>query len=237
MQLSEQTIKLLKNFSNINSGIWIEQGNELVTTSKNKNIIATAVIDNSFPNSFGIYDLNTLLSIFSLHKITPELEFDKHNLIISGLSGRSKIKYRYCAEEMLVIPPKKRIELPSNDIEFVLEEDDYKWICNAANILDSENIAITSDGTEVKLHVFDLKNDSAHNDALLIDVDPEGVKYNIIFEFDLWNKLLEGSYEVTVYANDLNSKNPIAMAKFVHRSMELEYVLLVHEDSTYEVQG
>jgi hypothetical protein len=238
MILKENTLEILKNFSAINGGIWIDEGNVLKITSKNKCIFGMATVENEFPNSFGIYDLPTLLSIFSLHKSAPEIEFDKYNLIVNGLSGRSKIKYRYCAEEMLVIPPKKEITLPSVDIEFSMNEEDYIWICNAAKILESPNIAIKSDGKKISLCTFDFKNNAAHTDSLEIDENNTGVKYNIIFEFDIWNKMMSGSYNVSIHAKGLSDKNPsnrIAAAMFKHTTKSLQYVLMVHEESTYDV--
>lgn len=233
MQLKEETLDILKNFSAINSGIWINKGEVLSTTDKNKNIIGTAITENEFPTSFGIYDVATLLSIFSLHKSAPELEFQEHNLVVSGLGGRSKIKYRYCAEEMLVVPPKRQITLPSEDIVFSLNEEDYLWVCNAAKILESPNVAVRSDGDKVYLVTFDLKNNSAHDDALEIDAQATGKTYNIIFDFSLWNKIMTGSYDVAIHASGLNDKDAIAIAKFKHRTKKLEYIMLVHEASTY----
>ncbi len=60
MKLSEKTLTLLKNFSNINQSILFKQGSSLRTISVMKNILAEATIDEDLPTDFGIYDLVTI---------------------------------------------------------------------------------------------------------------------------------------------------------------------------------
>ena len=49
MKLSNKTLEVLKNFSNINQNILIEEGNVLRTISTMKNILGSATIVESFP--------------------------------------------------------------------------------------------------------------------------------------------------------------------------------------------
>ena len=92
MKLSSDTINLLKNFASINQGIYFKQGKTIKTISTNKNILAEANIAEEFTTEFGVYDLNNFLSVISLHKDDPTLNFEDKNILISGLKGRSKIK-------------------------------------------------------------------------------------------------------------------------------------------------
>ena len=66
MKLSNKTLEVLKNFSNINQNILIEEGNVVRTISTMKNILGSATITESFPIEFGIYDLNEFLGVMSL---------------------------------------------------------------------------------------------------------------------------------------------------------------------------
>ena len=75
MNLSQDTISILKNFSDINTNILINSGQQLKTISTMKNIQAVADIPESFEQEFGIYDLNEFLSV--------EL-FDKSNIAFNG---------------------------------------------------------------------------------------------------------------------------------------------------------
>ena len=74
MKLSEKTLTLLKNFSNINQSILFKQGSSLRTISVMKNILAEATIDEDLPTDFGIYDLGQFLNGLALHA-RPELDF------------------------------------------------------------------------------------------------------------------------------------------------------------------
>ena len=74
MKLSEQTISILKNFSNINSGLFFQQGKQIRTVAPSKAILAHANIAEEIPVEFGIYDLNRLLGVLSLIE-QPDIEF------------------------------------------------------------------------------------------------------------------------------------------------------------------
>ena len=116
MKISPDTTAILKNFAHINQGIFFKKGNVISTVSPQKNILADATISETIPQDFGIYDLNNFLSVNSLFKEGSELEFDQNHVIIKGLGGRSKIKYRITDPSMIVVAPDKRPNLPAVDV-------------------------------------------------------------------------------------------------------------------------
>ena len=61
MQISRQTFDILKNFSEINSGILVKPGDKLETISSLKNILAKADVTELFETEFAIYDLTEFL--------------------------------------------------------------------------------------------------------------------------------------------------------------------------------
>ena len=66
MQLSSDTLNVLKNFATINPNVVIKPGQQLKTISEAKTILANAQIVEDFPVEFGIYDLNEFLSVYNL---------------------------------------------------------------------------------------------------------------------------------------------------------------------------
>jgi hypothetical protein len=54
MKLSNETLGVLKNFGNINSGIFLKQGKTIKTVSTHKNILAQATITDEIPSDFGM---------------------------------------------------------------------------------------------------------------------------------------------------------------------------------------
>ena len=57
MNISENTISVLKNFSDINQNILVKPGNKIQTISTMKNILAEAEVTEKFDSEFAIYDL------------------------------------------------------------------------------------------------------------------------------------------------------------------------------------
>ena len=96
--LSKTTIEILKNFSTINTSIVIKEGNVLRTISNEENILATAKVEETFPQTFAIYDLNQFLAGLSLFE-NPSLVFDNVDYLIIK-SGRSRVKYYFSDPEI-----------------------------------------------------------------------------------------------------------------------------------------
>ena len=61
MNLTSDTVNVLKNFSDINQNILIKPGNKVQTISTMKNILAEAEITEKFESEFAIYDLPEFL--------------------------------------------------------------------------------------------------------------------------------------------------------------------------------
>jgi DNA mismatch repair ATPase MutL len=213
MKLSSETLGVLKNFGSINSGIYFKQGKTVKTVSSHKNILAQATIPDEIPSDFGIYDLNEFLSVVSLHKDDLSLEFDSKNVVISGRSGRSKIKYRACEATMITVPPEKELQMPNAEITFNLSAEDFRWILDASNVLGSPQISVESDGEKVTINTVDTTNDSAHTESLTLDVEASGAKYKMVFKQENLSKILPGSYTVNISSKGIshfkNTKTPI----------------------------
>ena len=75
MQLSSDTINVLKNFADINQNILVKQGTTLTTISTMKNILAEADISDTIPKEFAIYDLPEFLRAIDMFQ-KPSLDFD-----------------------------------------------------------------------------------------------------------------------------------------------------------------
>jgi hypothetical protein len=225
MKLSSETLGVLKNFGNINQGIFFKKGKTLKTVSSHKNILAEVFIQEEIPKDFGIYDLNNFLSVVSLHKDDPSFEFDDKHLMILGNKGRSKIKYRFCEPTMIVTPPEKSIVMPDAEIVFDLSLEDFDWVLKAASVLSSPNVSIQSDGEKVNIITLDTKDDSAHTDSLEI-CDGNGDRYNMIFKTENLTKIMSGSYEVSI-----SSKG---VSLFVNKKLPLKYWISIESGSNFE---
>jgi hypothetical protein len=223
MILSEKTLDVLKNFSTINPGIFINPGKTIKTIGKNKNILAEYVADEEFKQKFGIYELPSLLAILTLEKGNTEIDFTKDSLKIVSLAGRRKMEYRFCGEEMVTVPPEKGIQMPKTDIVFDLSAADLEIIERSVRVLSSTNITLVSNGKKVKIKNYDASNDAAATSELEI-CDGNGDSYEIIYKVESW-KMYPGDYTVSV-----SSKG---VSHFKNKNMNLQYWITNEPGSVY----
>lgn len=227
MKLSKQTLQILKSFSGINPSLFFKSGNVLRTKSALNNILAEVVIQENIPTNFAIYDLSNFLSVLSLHKEEPEIEFDDKHIIIVGNNGRSKIKYRFCSEAMIDIPSDKSPVLKDAEVSFSLNVDDFSWILKASNTLQAPYIAVVSDGGRIKLVAMDIKNDASNTDSLDI-CDGNGDSFELIFKTEYLQKLILGSYNVTILSSGISY--------FENQDTQLKYWMTLDKESTYNTK-
>ena len=140
-----------------------------------------------------------------------DIDFDDANVIFK--SGRSKIKYRKTAREMIITVPDKTLSLPSVDISFVLSEEDFASILKSASVLQSPNIAVESDGDKVYITASNVKDDPAHTNSIEV-ADGNGHSFKMVFLTENL-KMISGSYDVEISAKGL--------ASFKHKTQDVDY--------------
>ena len=224
MKINSNTLVILKNFSLINEGVFIKKGNVIETISKQKNILAKARVNDDFQSDFGIYDLNNFLGVLSLCK-DPDIEFDEKNILIKGFGGKSQIKYRKAAKEMILVPPEKSINMGSVDIHFSLSAEEIAWVTRVASTLSSPNIAFVSDGKQIYIESYNTKDDSAHINTTEISSGGNGKSYRMIFATENM-KFIEGSYDVKISQKGIGH--------FVNSNVPIEYWVMSETGSKYD---
>ena len=222
MELSENTLSILKNYAGINSNIVIEEGNTVKTISEAKNVMSTAAIVEEFPQTFGIYDLNEFLGVLSLVD-TPNLSFKDEYVVVSDSSGRSKVKYFYSDPDMLT-KPGKNVNMPVSDVTFTLDSDTLGRIKRAASTLGHNEVSITGENGVLSISVVDSKN--ATSSAFSIDVagDFADVPFNFIVNISNL-KIMPGDYEVNI-----SSK---LISQFTNKEFGISYWIALEKTSTY----
>lgn len=220
IQLSEDTINILKNFSSINSNIVINGGNVIKTISEAKNIFAKALVEESFPTAFGIYDLGEFLSVLNLFK-EPCLGFTDQCIVISEKGANTKVRYIPSDPEILT-HPKKDIKMPDTAVEFELTKDQIGTIRRAASTLGVEEVVIKGTGDSAIVSVTDTKNPSSNSFDIEYDsiVLPEST--SIVFNINNW-KLIPADYTVSVSEK--------LISQFVGE--DVEYYVALEKESTF----
>jgi len=219
MKISTNTRDVLKNFSTINSGIRVKQGNKVETISNMKNILAVATVSEEFPKDFAIYNLPEFLGATSLLE-DPDFEFNDASLSIADDS--SSLSYFYASEGM-VIAPDKIITMPEAEISFDISTQLLNDLNKAASVLGVNDLILESDGTKVTLTVKDKKNTTSNTFSRVVG-EGNGDTYTMYFKIENL-KVLEGSYAVSVSSKGISHFN--------NKDIDLEYFIALEPDSKF----
>ena len=157
MNLSNDTIAILKNFANINQNILVKPGKTVQTISTMKNILAEAEIKEEFSSEFAIYDLPEFLrALDSFAK--PVLKFNgSANLQIKDESSSLSARYAFADKSTLVVPTKE-IQMPDKTVTFTLKNSDYDSVKKLYTNLSLPDIAFKGENGKIKLVALDKKN-------------------------------------------------------------------------------
>ena len=221
MKRSDKSVNLLKNFSNINQSILFKEGSKLRTISVMKNILAEAEVNESFPKDFGIYDLNQFLNGMGLHQ-NPDLDFENEGHVVIK-EGRMRSKYFFADPSVIVTPPDKNLDLPSEDVSFELNTQQLDRLLKAAGIYQLPDLSVIGKAGVVKILVRDKKNDTSNDFAITVgETDKE-----FVFNFKVENiKIIPGTYDVVVSQK--------LLSRFKCKDYELTYFIALEPDSSYE---
>ena len=221
MKLSEKTLSFLKNFSTINQSILFKKGNKLRTISVMKNILAEVTIDEELPKDFGIYDLTQFLNINTTLFQSPELDFENEGYVMIR-EGRQRQRFFFADPSVIVTPPDKNLELPTEDVSFELKTDQLDRLLKAAAISQLPDLCVVGENGAVKLLVRDKKNDTSNDYSVTVGETDKTFSFN----FKVENiKILPGTYNVVV-----SSK---LLSKFTSTNHDLTYYIALEPDSTF----
>tara|TARA_Y100000768_G_C23881605_1_gene635530 strand:- start:391 stop:1065 length:675 start_codon:yes stop_codon:yes gene_type:complete len=220
MKLSDQTLEVLKNFSDINTNILVKPGSELSTISTMKNILAKATITESFDKQFAVYDLSELLGIVSAIE-KPDVDISNEKFMTIGSTGsKSKAKYFY-SDESVVTAPQKDVVMPDADVTFQLKDEILSKLLKMAAIMKLPDLSLVGvKGQDVILKVHDKKN-SANSYEEFVGTEASA---DFTFNFKIENlKIIPGDYDVAVSSKSISH--------FKNKVKPIEYWIALEPDS------
>ena len=227
MNLSNETVSVLKNFATINQNLVIKSGSNISTMSAMKNIVASAKVKETWPTDFAIYDLNEFLSALSLFE-KPSLDFKNDFVVMTedGSTGKT-LKYWY-SDPSVVTTPTKEITMPECEVNFSFEDNLLSNVQKAAAIIGVPDMVLEGmdDGVAL-LKVTDKKNATANDYAVEVGINNEDEKtlpYKFWFKVENL-KLLAGTYDVAI-----SSKN---ISHFVNANVDIRYWIALEPESKY----
>jgi hypothetical protein len=180
-----------------------------------RNIFARAVITDTIPREFAVYDLPEFLSCLSLLG-SPDLEFD--DKLVRIIEGTNVIKYLYSNASVVIAPPDKEMRMPAADIKFTLSEAQLLQIQKSSAVMKLKELAITKNGITV------LNTDANGNRIdIALPVDTELDNPNVVIKVDDI-KVIPADYDVNV-----SCSGTINMIQFVSKTagVQLEYFIAI----------
>jgi hypothetical protein len=217
MQLSPETIEVLKNFATINQSLIFEEGNTLATVSQQKTIMAKAQITDDIPADFAIYDVGRFLGFIKLFD-NPSFEFTDSAVIVKN--GKAQGRYTFADASLIMAPPKKDLVVDA-EVEFDLDSSTLTEIMSAANVTQLPNVAIVGNGTTIHITTLDVKNDGSDN--FQIPVGKTSDNFRMIFKMENW-KFLDRDYTVRITSKGVSQ----------FTAKDVEYFVAVESGSTFE---
>lgn len=222
MKFTKDTLEILQNFSQINSGMQFRKGSKQATVSSGKTVIAISNFDFEVPRSFAIYELSRFLGVLSLID-DPEIELGDEYAYIKNDSGQ-QVKYRFCEPRMIVSWPEDKVEkLASVDSSFDLSKDVWNKLNKSSNLLSGEHIKIEATEGEIFLKTLDKEDERASTASF--SVGKSDCNYSLHFDTKLMT-LMPGNYLVEICKNKLT--------RWTNKDKNVIYYIASNKDSTFE---
>jgi len=221
MNLSSDTLDILKNFSDINQNILVKPGKKLQTISTMKNILAEADISEDFGQEFAIYNLSEFLRSVELFK-KPSLGFNGGSAVnISEESGKRNIKY-FFADKSVIVAPTKSITMPDSFVSFTLKKESFADLMKGVLTLNLPDISVVGDGSNIKLHGADRKNSTSNTYS--VDVGETDKTFKAHFKAENF-KMVQDDYDVSISSQKISH--------FINRNRPVQYWIALEPDSEF----
>jgi len=225
MKLSQNTINLFQSFSQISSNLLVKAGNKLATRNGPVNSIqARAVVEDTFPIQFAIYDLNQLLSLISISQ-DPDIEFGEKSMIIRSGNG-GEIEYFY-ADPTLVTAPAENPPQLEDIFTFDLSSSDISTIVKTASIVSASMMSIEAKNGKVTLSINDPKNNTSH--SFKKTLGSSDLSFNVKMSIDSF-KVVPDAYNVRI-AHAVGKSGKVLVFFFESTSRSLTYLIAADTSS------
>ena len=221
MKISDNTIGILRNFSDINANILFKPGKSLSTMSTMKNIMAQADVEEEFESEFGVYDLPEFLRAIDSFQ-QPVLKFNgTANLKIQDEKSTLSARYAF-ADKSTLRYPSKQISMPDKTVTFSLKNSDYESVKKLYTNLSLPDIAFKGENGKIKLVALDKKNSNSNESSVV--VGETNLEFTAYVKAENM-KIIPGDYDVAL------SKAKIA--HFINKKVKVQYWIALEADSTF----
>lgn len=193
MKISANTLSLLQSFSGINSNLHIKPGNKLITRNASGNAQARAVVEETFPTQFAIYDLNQLLGLI-LVSADPDIEFGDKSMLIKSANG-GEIEYFYADPSLVTAPPDSDLEIDPI-FNFTMTTADINVVQKTASIVSATTLSVVCNNGSVFLKINDPKNTTSNSYKRSLGTSDK--TFNVKMSIDNFRPIVPDTYDVQI---------------------------------------
>jgi len=218
MKLHESTVAVLKNFATINDSLIIKEGNEQETIHPEDFIYCQAVLKDSFPKAFAIYDLPQFLANYSSFN-DPDLTFQDSYLTMKDKN--LQLKYGYCNPAIVHTKSDEvnTIDLP--DAEFTLTQSIFQQLTKLGNLNTFTHLTVIGKEGNLVLKVYDPTNDLSNAAEYIIE-NYNGKDFQAVFKMNNI-RLAPADYDVKISLQ--------GYATFENTDKTLRYFIALEEET------
>lgn len=225
MQLDNETLDILKNFSTINPSLMVKVGNTIKTISLTQTVIAKAKLKQEFTSNFAIYDLSNFISAMSMFSST-ELNFeDERFVVLSNAEKTAMVHYFFADPSTIIKPPEREMTIAETKVKFQLTKAALADIIKAVSVLSLPELAVVGDGKQISVQAVDSKNPSSNLYKQVIG--DSSAEFNVYFKIENI-KMLPIDYNVSI--SSPKSKQGVGIAHFA--SPDVEYWIAIEQHSS-----
>ena len=206
MQISKQTIDVLRNFSTIFPAINCDEPKTLKVLSASENIIGIYDTEETFPE-FAIYDLPQFLGMISLFDLKKtDFKFvkdeEKDQDFVKATSQNSAVKYVFTDKDLIpnvekILSSKKDKGLGKFNAFIDISKEDFVNINKAAQIMQVSNINITVKDGKGIITIADPSNPMSNDYKIKVDGEGDG-EVNVNIDYLL---MIPGNYSLSIQTN------------------------------------
>lgn len=229
MKFSKETIRILKNFSNINPSIYLQKGKTLSTCHIDKYSFASAEIEEEIEDNIGIYDLNNFLSLIDLMgEADINYHADKSELVINN--GSSTLYYT-TASPSTIIYPSSNPTLPPADVVFDIKADQLIEMNRVSRAMSIDLFAFESEDGHIFLRGYNSSSDQKLSRVLYsinLCENPTTIEFKSIIRVSNL-KIIDLDYSVLLVL--MPSGGAVSFQSDVNN---LKYVVVLEKTSTFD---
>lgn len=197
MKLTKETLNILKNFSTLNNGIILKEGNILITKNITNVVYAEATLNQTIEQEIGIYDLNAFLGNMNLVGDDADISVDERTGDIRISNDRVKINYP-SSSSAAIVSPKGRVNAPASDVDYIVSNDDLKQIMKMSRHLQVSRLEFFPCDGRLMIRGWQEVDKEHPVEMFCLDMGEYTGTYDFHFFIRVDNmKLIDGDYKIS----------------------------------------